>query len=118
MKVIGGSILALFFLLEILAMIAFGYYGYHIESGTAVNMILAIALPLAVAILWGVFLSPKASLPVFSFPIRTALKFVVFVLASAALYATEQRVLGLAFLAVSFLIVAAVFILKLHEVKM
>ena len=79
MKSISGSILTAFFLLEILAMIAFGYYGYHIQSGTAVSIILAVALPLAVAILWGVFLSPKASLPVFSFPVRTALKFVVFV---------------------------------------
>lgn len=118
MKSIGSSILAAFFLLEIVAMVAFGYSGYHIKAGAAVKIILAAALPLAVAILWGIFLSPKASLPVFSFPIRTALKFVVFVLASASLYAVEQRALGLTFLMVSFLIVAAVFILNLHEVKM
>ncbi|WP_247740946.1 YrdB family protein [Cohnella sp. LGH] len=118
MKWIVGSILAVFFLLEIVAMIAFGYYGYHLKSGIAVKIILAVALPLAVAILWGVFLSPKASIPVFSFPVRTALKFVVFVLASASLYAAEQKVFGLTLFMVSFLIVAIVFILKLHEVKM
>lgn len=98
-------------------MIAFGSYGYHIGSGTAVGILLAIALPLAVAILWGMFLAPRASRTVFSYPVRTALKFVVFVLASASLYAIDQGALGLAFLIVSLFIVAAVFQLKLHEVK-
>ncbi len=118
MKPIDGMILTVFFLLEIAAMIALGAYGYHIGTGTAVGILLAIALPLAVAILWGMFLSPKASRPVFTYPVRTALKLVVFVLASAALYAIDQVALGLAFLILSFFIVATVFILKLHEVKM
>ena len=117
MNLLGGSILAVFFLLEIGALVAYGYYGYLIKSvTTAVKIMVAIALPLAVAILWGMFLSPKASIPVFSYPVRTALKFVVFALASASLYAAGQRGLGLIFLIVSFLIVAAVFLLKLYEV--
>jgi len=118
MTALSGGILAVFFLLEIGAIIAFGYYGYHITSIAVAKVILAVTLPLAVAILWGVFLSPKALLPIFSFPVRTALKFVVFVLASASLYAIGQKGLGLSFLIVSFLIVAAVFILNLHEVKL
>ncbi len=114
---ISGSILAVFFLLEIVALVAFGYYGYHIKSGAAIKFILAIALPLTVAILWGMFLSPKAAVPVFSSPVQAALKLVVFVLASASLYAAGQRGLGLVLLVVSFFTVAAVFILKLYEVK-
>ncbi|GLX71030.1 YrdB family protein [Paenibacillus glycanilyticus] len=111
-------ILLIFFLLELGAMAAFGYGAYHIKAGAAFKIILAIASPVVVAIVWGLFLSPKASLPVFSFPVRTALKMVVFFLASASLYATGQTMLGLTFLIMSLLIVAAVFIFNLHEVKM
>jgi hypothetical protein len=118
MKSIGFIILTSFFLLELGAMVAFGYWGYHIKAGVAVKITLAVALPLVVTILWSVFLSPKALLPIFSFPNRTALKLVVFVVASAALYAAGRSVLGVTFLMISILIVAAVFILKLHEVKM
>ncbi|MFC4812902.1 YrdB family protein [Paenibacillus sp. GCM10023250] len=118
MKSVAGSILTVFFLLELGAMVAFGYFGYHIKAGAAVKILLAAALPLAVAILWGVFLAPKAALPVFSFPVRTALKGIVFVLASAALYAADLSTLGFIFLLLSILLVAAVFIFDLHEVKM
>ncbi|MFC5402612.1 YrdB family protein [Cohnella soli] len=118
MKSIGGIILVLFFLLELGAIVAFGYWGYHVEGGTAIKVLLAIVAPLAVAIAWGMFLSPKASVPIFSFPARTALKLVVFIGASEALYAVGQSSLGAAFLAVSIVIVATVFLLKLHEVKM
>lgn len=117
MKSIGVIILTAFFLLELGAMVAFGYWGYHIKAGHAVKIILAIASPLVVAILWGVFLSPKALLSIFTFPFRTALKLVVFVVASAALYAAGRSVLGLVFLIISLFIVATVFILRLHEVK-
>ncbi|WP_261381759.1 YrdB family protein [Paenibacillus cremeus] len=76
-----------------------------------------IALPLFIIILWGVFLSPKASLPIFSYRVRTALKLIVFVVISIALYATGRSVLGVTFLTLSLIFVASVFILKLHEVK-
>ncbi|MBM7584622.1 hypothetical protein JOC86_001159 [Bacillus pakistanensis] len=58
--------------------------------------------------------SLKASLPILSFPLRTTLKLVVFIVASAALYESGQSAL----LTVFLLIVAAVFILKLHKVDM
>ncbi|HHY0845459.1 MULTISPECIES: YrdB family protein [Bacillus] len=44
-------------------MAAFSYWGYHIKTGAAVKIILAVATPLVIATLWGIFLSPKASLP-------------------------------------------------------
>ena len=117
-KWIGVSVLTGFFLLELGAMAAFSYWGYHIKTGAAVKIILAVATPLVIATLWGMFLSPKASLPIFSFPLRTTLKLVVFIVASAALYASGQSALAVTFLTVSLLIVAAVFILKLHKVNM
>ncbi|WP_261381434.1 YrdB family protein [Paenibacillus cremeus] len=110
-------VLTAFFLLELVAIFAYGYWGYHIQAGMSLKIILAIALPLFITILWGVFLSPKASLPIFSYRVRTALKLIVFVVASIALYATGRGVLGVTFLSLSLIFVASVFILKLHEVK-
>ncbi|PJN89387.1 YrdB family protein [Bacillus sp. mrc49] len=116
-KWIGVSVLTGFFLLELGAMAAFSYWGYHIKTGAAVSVILALATPVVIAVLWSMFLSPKASLPIFSFPIRTTLKLVVFIVASASLYASGQSTLAVIFLTVSLLIVAAVFILKLHKIN-
>lgn len=117
MKAFGNLILTAFFLLELCAMVAFGYWGYHIQVGVFLRIILAVAVPLIVAILWGMLLSPKASFPIFSYPVRNALKLIVFAGASAALYASGLGILGIIFLALSLLLAAAVFVLKLHEVK-
>lgn len=117
MKWIKVSILIVLFLLEIGGMVVFSYWGYHINAGVAVKIIMAVAIPLVIAILWGLFLAPKASLPIISYPIRTVLKLVVFVVASAALYTIGRIALGALFLILSLLIVAAVFILKLYDVK-
>ncbi|TKC16839.1 YrdB family protein [Robertmurraya kyonggiensis] len=118
MKSINFFILTAFFLLELGAIASFSYWAYHLYTGTAVKIILAIIAPLVIATIWGVFLSPKASLPIFPFPLRTTLKLVVFVFASVALYATGKSGLGVTFLIISVLIVMTVFILNLHEVKM
>ncbi|MBM7568587.1 YrdB family protein [Paenibacillus sacheonensis] len=118
MKSIGVNLLlALFFLLELAAMAAFGYWGYRLDAAAALKVIAAIAILLAVIVLWGLFLAPKATLPVFSYPVRTALKFVVFAAASAALYAAGRHAIGIGFLAASILIIGAVFGLDLHEAK-
>ncbi len=114
-KWVEGSILTGFFLLELVAFAAFSYWGYHINAGAAEKIIFAILTPLVVATFWGVFLSPKASLPIFSFPLRTSFKLALFIIASGALYASGRGVLGIALLTVSFLVVAAIFILKLHR---
>ncbi len=42
------------FLLELIAIAAFGIWGYH-QSDTSLKILLAILLPLGFAMLWGVF---------------------------------------------------------------
>ncbi|MDF2723841.1 MAG: hypothetical protein K0Q59_3516 [Paenibacillus sp.] len=108
--------LAAFFALELAAMAAFGYWGYHLAAGALLRITLAVAAPLIVIVLWGMFLAPKASFPIFSFPARTALKMVVFVAASAALFATGSHTLAFGFLIVSAILVAVVFVFNLHQV--
>ncbi|MCM3628427.1 YrdB family protein [Paenibacillus glycanilyticus] len=110
-------ILTLFFVLELAALVVFGYWGYQLRSAEVFRILLAVAAPLAVAILWGLFLSPKASVPIFTYPVRTALKLVVFLVASAALFVTGHDKLGTIFLVVSIAIIGAVFIMKWHKVN-
>lgn len=114
MKPIGALALAVFFLLELGAFAAFGYWGYHVHSG-AVGFLLAIVMPVALAVLWALFLAPKASLPVFSLRRRTGLKALVFVAAWAALYVAGCGTLAVVYLVLSILVVATVFIMDLHD---
>jgi hypothetical protein len=86
------TVLAVYFLLELVSFVAFGYWGFHMNSvGTAAKIVIGLGAPLGIAILWGLFLSPKASLPVISMPVRPLFKLLVFALAAAALYASGQR---------------------------
>ena len=47
------------FLLELCALAALAYWGFHTSSG-AVQWVLGIGAPLAMAVIWGLFMSPKA----------------------------------------------------------
>jgi hypothetical protein len=80
---LSAANLALKFVLEIAALVAFAYWGASIGSGVgAVG--LAIAAPLVVAILWGRFAAPKATrrLPL---RLRAPFELAVFALAALAL---------------------------------
>jgi len=46
--------LALRFLLEVIAMVGYGIWGFH-QSDTGIRILLAISLPLGFAVFWGVF---------------------------------------------------------------
>lgn len=115
LKLVNMFVLAAFFVLELIAIVVFSYWGYRADAGQPIDILLAIAIPLAVVVLWGMFLAPKASVPALSLPTRTALKFVVFALASAALYESGHHALGGGMLAISAVIVGTVFIFNLHK---
>jgi hypothetical protein len=51
---VGSFILTIRFLSEIAALVAVGWWGYH------VHLALAFALPLIVAVVWGLFVAPRA----------------------------------------------------------
>lgn len=84
------------FLLEVLALVALGYWGWHTGSGTPVKVLLVIGVPLLAAVLWGLFAAPRAR---FRVPLGAvlAVKALVFGAATAALYATGHPVLGTVF---------------------
>jgi hypothetical protein len=90
------------FLLEIAALVALGYWGYQMaESG--LRFILAAALPLLAAAMWGIFAVPgdpsrsgKAPVPV-NGSIRLAIELAFFALAAYALYDSDMQSLALVF---------------------
>jgi hypothetical protein len=110
------TVLAVYFLLELVSFVAFGYWGFHMNSvGTAAKIGLGLGSPLGIAILWGLFLSPKASLPVIPIPVRPVFKLFVFALAATALYASGQHSLSAVLLAAALLETALLYTLGLAK---
>ncbi|GGD87241.1 YrdB family protein [Paenibacillus nasutitermitis] len=102
MIMIQSVLLLVLFLVELGSLAAFGYWGFHMDKGMLMKILLGIGTPLVVAIIWGTFIAPKASIPV-SLPLRALLQLIVFTLAAAALYAAGQKQLAVGFLAVALL---------------
>lgn len=93
------AVVTIFFLLELAALGAFIYWGFNIDKGLLIKVVFGIGTPLLVAIFWGTFIAPKASIPV-SVPLRIFLQIIVFGSAVAALYFSEKSMLAIIFLIV------------------
>lgn len=76
------------FVLELCMLAALGYGGYESASGLF-GYGLMIALPLAAAVVWGMFIAPKARHPVVD-PLRIVLEAALFGAAGAALLSAGQ----------------------------
>lgn len=93
---IQSANLALAFLLELWALVALGYWGFNTGQNGLSRALLGLLTPLVVAVFWGVFLAPKASVQL-SEPSSLVLKLMVFGLAALALYASHQPALAWVF---------------------
>ncbi|MFZ3496904.1 YrdB family protein [Streptomyces sp. 5.8] len=84
------------FLLELLALGLLAWWGFTRDIGRVGSIALAVAAPLAAAVLWGMFAAPKAR---FAVPLAAQLgvKAVVFGAATLALLALGQRLPSLWF---------------------
>lgn len=89
MFILKSMNLGLRFLLEICALVALGYWGFHIGNGTMMGIVLGVGAPLFIAIIWGVFGSPKAIIKL-SMPLHLVLELLVFVLPAIALYFVDK----------------------------
>jgi len=76
--------LALAFLLELCILAALGYWGFQTGSGLIAKAVLGFGAPVLVAVVWGIFLAPRAVVQV-PMPAHWVLKAVVFGLATLAL---------------------------------
>jgi uncharacterized protein DUF2568 len=97
MNVYRAVNLGLAFLAEIVALAALCYWGFHIGNSTTVHIVLGIALPLAAAVLWGLFAA--AAKPMISVPVwcKILIKTLVYASATVGLFVTGHHVLAIVF---------------------
>jgi hypothetical protein len=88
--------LAARFLLELCALAALAYWGYQAGQSTIMKIGLAAGAPLLAAVVWGMFIAPRASVQVPTW-VWVILQVVVFGCAAAGLVASGQRTLAAIF---------------------
>lgn len=88
--------LGLAFLLELCMLAALGYWGFTLDQGLAVRVGAGLGVPVLAAVVWGVWMAPRASIRLQE-PLHTILEVIIFGLAIAALYAAGRPRLALAF---------------------
>jgi hypothetical protein len=100
LTVLKGVNLTIRFLLELCALGALGYWGFTTRDGLVVGILMGTGAPLLAAVVWGLFVAPKAAVTL-TMPLRLAPEILVFGSAAVALYATGHPVLamGLAMIA-------------------
>jgi hypothetical protein len=99
MDILKGSNLLVRFLLELCMLAAIGYWGFKTGSGMAMKLILGIGLPLLIAVVWGLFLSPKAIRPLRSIS-RELVELILFGSGAVALFGSGGTNLGWMYTAV------------------
>jgi len=87
--------LGLRFVLEVGALAALAYGGWHVPGPLWLRIVLAVVLPLAAAVVWGRWVAPKASHPIPD-PLRLVPEWIVFGGATIALVATGHPLLATA----------------------
>ena len=95
-ELVKGANLALRFLLELCALVALGYWGFATASGAMAKVALGIGAPLVAAVVWGVFVAPRAPVGLPGVVVLL-LQVLVFGSAAAGLVATGHRTLALVF---------------------
>ncbi len=81
--------LALAFFFELCALAALGYWGFHVGNGMFAKVALGIGVPLLTAVVWGLFIAPRATVTVPA-PVNVALRILVFGLAAVGLAAAGR----------------------------
>lgn len=84
------------FLLELCMLAAVGYWGFKTQSGLFMKILLGIGLPVLIAVLWGMFIAPKATRPL-SGASYLALELTLLASGAVALFASGKPALGWAY---------------------
>jgi len=87
--------LTLRFALEVCALAALAYAGWHVAGPVWVRILVAVALPLIAAVVWGQWVAPRARRPLPD-PQRLVPEWVVFGGATVALFLAGHPILGAA----------------------
>jgi hypothetical protein len=62
MDLVKGANLGLRFFLEMAALAALGYWGFQVGAGPLARVALGVGAPLIAAVVWGLFVAPKATM--------------------------------------------------------
>lgn len=81
------------FLLELCMLAAVGYWGFKTNSSWVMKVLLGIGLPVVIATLWGMFISPKAAYPLGA-ALHLTLELILLASGALALFASGQSTLG------------------------
>lgn len=87
------TILTIRFLCELGLLVGLAYWGFTVGEG-ATAWLLGIGAPAVAAVVWGLFVAPKARCPV-SMPIRLSIELDLFILGTLALWFADAPVAGL-----------------------
>lgn len=99
MELLRGANLLVRFLLELCMYAAVGYWGFKTQSTWVMKIILGIGLPLLIAVLWSIFLAPKATHPLQGIS-RLPLELILLGSGALALLAGDRTNLGWIYIAV------------------
>jgi Protein of unknown function (DUF2568) len=105
----GNANFALRFVLEMAALAALAYWGFH-EFGGIAEWLIGLGAPLLLAAVWGRFMSPKASHPTVD-PVRLLIEVTVFGAGVAALFASDATAVAVVFAVLAVLHLALTFAL-------
>ena len=94
--ILKGINAGLAFFLELAMLAGFGYWGFYGDKSVLVKWLLGIGLPVVVAIVWGMFLAPRAAHRL-NITGGILLSSVLFLLAAIAVFHTQHPVLGIIF---------------------
>lgn len=81
------------FLLELCMLAAVAYWGFKTQSSWPMKILLGIGLPILIAVLWGIFLAPRATHPLSGISFL-ALELILFGSGAVALFASGKPNLG------------------------
>ncbi len=93
MNVLKVLNLAVRFLLELCMLAAVVYWGFKTQTAWLMKILLGIGLPVLIAVLWGMFIAPRATRPLSGAP-RLTLELLPFAAGAAALFASGKPALG------------------------
>jgi hypothetical protein len=89
---------ALAFVLELAMLAAFGYWGFHGDKSLLAKWILGIGLPVFTAVIWGMYLAPRAAHRLGNIS-GNFLSLILFLSGAAALYYTGHTFWAILFAA-------------------
>lgn len=93
---------ALLFFVELGMLVSFFLFGMSLHLPTFYKILIALAIPAAVAVLWGMFFAPKATIHMPQ-PWNALGEYALFALTGTALIASGRLYLGVGFIVTAFI---------------